>query len=339
MAEELNLKNTKNEILEAYHEVLQRLKDSNKPTKQDQKIVDEKKEILGVSAKETVDGIVKNLAELKLGLNKSVEDIEEKLLSSQKKFSTLQQAIEIQTKDLEEIYEIKVNANSLSALLIAQREKSAFFEKEMKDRQISLEQEIAQRKLVWKKEQEEFELSRKEQESNAKKVRQREEEEYLYQRDITRQKERDAYLAEKQGLENELSAKRVALEKEFSEREVKISAQEQELLTLREKAEKAPMDLQKAIQETEKSVTDHLKFKFDYETKLAQKETEGERKLYQQTISSLEAKVAGFELQLQQLSEKANQSNLQVQDIAVKAIEGASRQRFLLEKSAETVKA
>ena len=40
------------------------------------------------------------------------------------------------------------------------------------------------------------------------------------------------------------------------------------------------MELQKAIQETDKSVTERLKFKYDYETKLAQKEVEGDRKLY-----------------------------------------------------------
>lgn len=159
---------------------------------------------------------------------------------------------------------------------------------------------------------------------------------------MLRQKERDHYVAEKQSLENELTMKRIALEKEFAERETKIADQEQEFKVLKEKAEKFPVELQKAIQEKKKLVTEHLKFKYDYETRLAQKEVEGERKLYQQMIASLEAKVIHLETQANQLTDKTNQANLQVQDIAVKAIEGASRQRYMnnyQEKTLEQTKA
>jgi hypothetical protein len=341
MTDEISAKNTKNEILDAYHEVLQKFKEVKKVTKQEQRITEEKKEIVEIASKQTTDDIVKNLAELKLSLVKSLEEIEEKLLSNHKQLTTLQQAIQIQTKDLAEIHEIKVNADTLSALLVAQREKSTAFEKEMKDRQQSFDQEIIQKRVLWKKEQDEFELARKEQEAQAKKTRLREEEEYTYQRDLLRQKERDQYEAEKQSLEKELTIKRIGLEKEFEEREAKIASQEQEFKLLKEKAEKFPAELQKAVQETDKSVTERLKFKYDYETKLAQKEVEGEKKLYQQMIAALEAKVAHLEAQAKHLSDKTNQANLQVQDIAVKAIEGASRQRYMgnyVEKTLEQTK-
>ena len=56
-------------------------------------------------------------------------------------------------------------------------------------------------------------------------------------------------------------------------------------------------------------------------------------------ITALEGKVAHLEEQLKHLSDKTNQANLQVQDIAVKAIEGASRQRYIanfVEKSEQS---
>jgi hypothetical protein len=328
MTDDISTKNTKNEILDAYHEVLQRLKEAKKISKQEQRISEEKKEIIETASQQTTDDIVKNLAGLKLCLVKSVEEIEEKLLSNHKQLTILQQAIQIQTQDLAELHEIKVNAETLTALLLAQKEKSALFEKEMKDRQQSFDQEIIQKRALWKKEQEEFELHRKEQEVQGKKVRQREEDEYSYQRDLLRKKEQDQYEAEKQLLEQALIIKRVSLEKEFEEREERIALQEQEFKLMQEKTEKFPEELQKAIQETEKLLTERLKFKYDYETKLSQKEVEGERKLSQQMIMALEAKIAHLEKQAAQLSDKTNQANLQVQDIAVKAIEGASRQRY-----------
>lgn len=341
MTDEISAKNTKNEILDAYHDVLKKLKESKKINKQEQMAIEEKKEVVETASKSTTEEIVKNLAELKLALVKSLEEIEERLLTSHKKLVTLQQAIEIQTKELSDIHEIKINADTLTALLMAQKEKTDSFETGMKERQQTLEQEITQKRIQWKKEQDEFELAKKDHEAQTKKTRQREEEEYIYQRDLLRQKEKHQYESEKELLEKELTLQRISLEKDFEEREEKLITQEQEFKVLKEKAEKFPAELQKAIQETEKSVTERLKFKYDYESKLTQKEVEGERKLYQQMISALEAKVNQLETQVKHLADKTNQANLQVQDIAVKAIEGASHQRYIgsyLEKSMEQTK-
>jgi hypothetical protein len=133
---------------------------------------------------------------------------------------------------------------------------------------------------------------------------------------------------QQQALEKELADRRVLLEQEFAKREGNILAKEQELQSLRVQAEEAPKKLQQAIVDTEKSVTDRLRFKYDYEVKLAQKEVEGERKLSQQMITTLEAKIKQQEQQIKELTEKTNHAGLQVQQIAVKAIESTSGQRF-----------
>src|SRR3990167_6990804 len=99
--------------------------------------------------------------------------------------------------------------------------------------------------------------------------------------------------------------------KKVSKQEEKAIDDKKEIISTASKntteaAEKFPAELLRATQETEKNVTEKLKFKYD-----------------------LEAKVASLEMQIKQLTDKSNQANLQIQDIAVKAIEGASRQRYL----------
>jgi len=341
MTDEISAKNTKNEILEAYHEALDLLKAAKKTSKQEVKIIEERKETVLHAVTHSTDDIVKGIATLKLSLVRSLEDIEEQLLGSRKQLTNLQQAIEIQSKELTDLYEIKINADSLAALLHAQKEQTEAFNRDMKDRSVTFEQEMVQKRAAWKKEQDEFELSRKEYEQQTKKSHQREEDEYIYQRDLARQKECDQHSLEKEILEKELISKRVALEQEFAAREATIITQEQELHALKQQSEKFPEELQRALQDTTTAVTERLMFKFDYETKLAQKEVEGERKLFHQMIAALEAKVVQLESQVKHLSDKSNQANLQVQDIAVKAIEGASLQRFIPgynEKSSEQVK-
>ena len=174
-----------------------------------------------------------------------------------------------------------------------------------------------------------------------KKLRQREEEEYVYKRDLERKKEQDHYQTQKQLLEKELIDKKVLLEREFAERETTLLAQEQEFQSLKLQVEVFPSKLQKEIEDTEKSLTERLAFQYDYEAKLTQKEVEGERNLHQQMISALESKIAQHEKLIKELTEKANHAGMQVQEIAVKAIDGASRQRFYppyQEKLPESVK-
>ncbi len=328
MSEEITGKNTKNEILDAYTDLLKKMKETKKLSKQEEKVREDKKEIVTVAAKQTTNEIVRNLADLKLSLVNSLEDLEQKLLSEQKRLTTLQQAIDIQTKEIADIYEIKVNADTLTVLLLAQKEKTANFENEMREKRLILDQEMTQKRAVWKKEQEEFEMARKEHETQIKKMHKREEDDYIYNRDLLRQKERHQYEDEKLSLEKELVEKRISLEKEFAERKFAITEREEEFRLLKEKAEKFPEELQQAILNTENTITERLSFKFDYETKLAQKEVEGERKLYQQMIAALEAKVSQLESQVKHSAEKTNQANLQAQNIAVKAIESTSHQRY-----------
>ena len=212
MIEEISVKNTKNEILDAYHELLEKVKQTKKLNKQEEKVIADKKAIVEAATIDSPDEIVKGLASLKLTINKSLKDLEDQLLTENQKLITLQKAITIQKQELEELYEIKVNANTLAALLLAQKEKSANFEKDIKERTAIFEQEMQQKRASWKKEQEEFELITKEQENLTKKLKTREEEDYIYKRNLTRAKEQDCYLEQKQLLEKELTEKLLALE-------------------------------------------------------------------------------------------------------------------------------
>lgn len=165
---EINVKSTKNEILDAYHEVLQQLKEAKKVNKQDLKHEQEKQVIIEEAASHTTDGIVKNLADLKLSLVKSLEMLEHQLLNEHKKLVVLQQAIAVQRNELEALYEIKINTDTLAALLEAQKQQKDAFDKDIALRRQQFEEEITGKRLYWKQEQEATEAFRKEQEGEQK---------------------------------------------------------------------------------------------------------------------------------------------------------------------------
>ncbi|NLT21817.1 MAG: hypothetical protein GXX82_02090 [Syntrophorhabdus sp.] len=335
MTKTISEKNTKTEIIEAYNEVLAKLKEQKAVNQQAVKKETEVKESLKEASANSIDDIVRNLAGLKVQIVKTIDDLEEKMIAEYRKFSGLQQAATEEARILDELYGVQAEADSLAALVQAQKEKKASFEAQMEQTKASFDEDMSEKRQYWKKEQEEFDLAKKERDAQLKKDRLREEEEYSYNLQLARKKDADEYEATKTALEKELSTKKSALEKDWSEREAVLSSREEELSELRDKIAVFPKELEKAIKDTEKTVTERIEFKFKHEMQLIQKETEGEQKLHEQAVEALQSKIREQEELIRQLTQKADESVQQVQTIAVKAIEGASAQRIVTERVKE----
>jgi len=278
MTKTISEKNTKTEIIEAYNEVLAKLKERKAVNQQTVKKETEVKESLKEASANSIDDIVRNLAGLKVQIVKPIDDLEEKMIAEYRKFSGLQQAATEEARILDELYGVQAEADSLAALVQAQKEKKAAFEAQMEQTKTSFDEDMSEKRQYWKKEQEEFDLAKKERDAQLKKERLREEEEYSYNLQLARKKDADEYEAAKAALEKELSTKKSALEKDWSEREAMLSSREEEWSELRDKIAVFPKELEKAIKDTEKTVTERIEFKFKHEMQLTEKEMGGERK-------------------------------------------------------------
>ena len=336
MAKEVSPKANKSEILEAYNELLQKVQNQVAEPKKEKEKTDQK-EILKKATSVDVEGIVKGIGELKLSLSASLDKIEDALINELKKLTTLQDAIAIETKTIEDLYKINVNADSLTALLLAQKEKKENFEQEISSDREAFDTEMKEKNAIWQKEQKEFEIKKKEELELLKKQRIREEEEYNYNIQLTRKKEQDAYHEKMALLEKELVENKSNFEKEFGEREANITAKEAEFAELKKQAITFPSQLEKTITETEKSVSAKLQLQFKHEKEILVKDYESEKKLNEQIISSLEQKINEQTILVKQLTDKADESIKQVKEIAVKAIEGSSNIRVFRDKKEENI--
>lgn len=337
---EVSLKNTKNEILSAYEDLLKKVQE--KKTDEPKKVQEQQKQdaIVKNSAALSHEGIVKEVTNLKVSLSSTLDKLGESFVCEFRKFEELQQAIRIEKQQLEELYQLSACTDSLSAMLLAQKERKEQFEQEMASRKAELETkieaekerfeaEVAAQRSQWKKEQELHTAQAKEAQEEKKKVQVREEEEYQYNLKITRKKESDQYEEQKQKLEKELADKKAAFEREFAERETTIKEAEAELKELRAKNAAFPGELDKAVNAATLSVTEKLTAQFSFEKELKQKETEGELKLKDQIIETLSAKIKDMELTVKELSQKAVTAETSVKEIAIRAIESSSKPYFV----------
>ncbi len=333
MSLDISEKSKKNEILDAYYELLGKVSSTKSVSNQEEKQKKDNEEVVMRAASFDTEYIVNNLAKTKLDIVQGLGTLEKKLTEEYGRLNDLQAAISIETNNLKEVHEINKNADSLAALLLAQKEYKNRFDTEMMQKKENLEEEINYKKNFWKNEQELYEKDKKELELRVKKERTREEEEYRYTITMERKKDRDSYESQKNTLDKELQDRALHFEKDYAERIAAIVTQEEEIKLLRINVEKFPKELEAATKNIEKTTRESIERDYRYKMDLIAKESDGERKLADQMIVSLQNKITEHDALIRQLTVKADAAGQQVQSIAMKALESSGSRIYGIEES------
>lgn len=329
MEKKVTPSSTKNEILNAYNQLLDKIQES----KQDSPKNEQEKKIKDATVVEAADlsdeKIIEQISSLKLTLNTTLDKIEDDLIVEFQRLLKIREAISIEDQRLKDFYQINAGADSLATILAVQKEKKEEFEQEMALRKREFEEEFKTQKLDRDKEVKLWEEKRKETEELLKKQRSREEEEYKYNLQLARKKDQDLYEQKKAKLEKELIEKKEIFETEISAREQVVAAAEKELAELRLKAEQYPATLEKAVDAAVKETTARLEKEHKYDKQLVLKDHEGEMKLKNQQVESLLARIKDLEVQVKQAYNKAEIAENNTKEITIKAIQSSGQIKII----------
>ena len=327
----LSMTSTKQEMMEAYQGVLKLLEEKREAELRPEKKVEERKakEVVKVADSLSSESVVQEISGLKIEIGKVLTGIGDKLEEEVNKFKSIQNAIELKGKELQELYEIEKTAMSLAALIEAQNQKRQQFETEMAARKEELDEEIQTRRAEWAKEKEEYEAQIKERDAAEKKKRDRDKEEYEYGFKRQQQIARDKFEDEKAKLEKEILITRERLEGELSGREKIIAAKEEELNELRKKVALLPKELEAAVGKAVKETTERLNLEARNREELLKRESSGEKNVLTTRIESLEKTVKDQGTQIAGLTQLLEKANQKVQEIAVKALESSAAAKSL----------
>ena len=140
----LTMSNTKKEMLEAYKIVKDRLLAKEKELLNVQKRLKEmeKKVAIATAESEAEQNPLKRLHDLKETFNRELTMLSERYEKELETFKKIQEAIRAKKEELNTLYEIETAASDLAALIEAQHLKKEQFDKEMKDRRDSFEEEM-----------------------------------------------------------------------------------------------------------------------------------------------------------------------------------------------------
>jgi len=273
-----------------------------------------RKEVQGLS----VDAVVGEISNLGLQVSKSLAALSDQLTQEVHRLTTVREAVALEQKDLERLHKIDVAATALDQLV-----------QDYDRRREQLEAEITAKRAAWDEELKRTERERKEQAELLAKQRQRETEEYEYRKMLERKKAQDKYDEEVKLQERANKEKQEALEKSWREREAALKASEEELQRLRKESAELPARLK---QESEKAAAEAARAaeqKFEQRILLLSKDGEAEKRVAELHIKALEESLSRQSAQTAALEKQLEEAKRQVQDIAVKAIEGASGAKAL----------
>lgn len=266
----------------------------------------------------TPESIVQKVSSLGIEVSKNLSELSSKLVAEANLLTSLREAVAWEKKEIERLHKIDIAASSLDHLI-----------EEYGQKKQALETEITQARSQWAHEEEQRTREQKEFDENLKKQRQREKEEYEYQKSNDRKKEADAYQETERLQERNNKEKQEILEKSWQSREAALKEREEELNRLRKEVAEFPEQIKKETQKIIAETIKTLESKHSQQYLILQKDAESERRLSELKIKSLEETVARQMSQIDNLGQRLEEAKKQVQDIAVKAIEGASGAKAL----------
>lgn len=259
------------------------------------------------------DDVIRKFADLNIEVAKTLTTLSEKIVVEVQILGKLRQAAELEKKEIERLHRIDVAQTALDQLIEDYHTKNEEFRQELAQQQAEMEEEAQQKQAIAQEEEEALAKSRK-----------REAEEYEYKKNLERKKTQDKYEEEIRLRDKQNKEKQEALEKSWQQRESSLKTQEEELATLRKTVQEYPARIQKEIDKAVAEAILRTEEKLAHEIELLKRDNDSERRIAELKIKTLEDSLLRQMAQVSSMQGQMEEAKKQVQDIAVKAIEGAS---------------
>ena len=335
MSKRVSDRNTKAEILEAYQELskeknalqAQVKKQNSNPNLIQQTATEDIKPMIATPSikKPKMQQTIDNLLLLQAGFGGAISELSEQLTSEAIQLGELRQAVTNERQQLEELHNLDtVEDDTLETLVKRYEDNAKTFGEELTRQRETLEQEILEQQKSWQKEQEEHQRTVKERNETYKKSRQRDQESYDYNLKLQRDIDIDNYEQNKKSLYKELEESQQEQEKQWSEREKTISEREKFYAEVKAKVDEFSQKLEDTIKRGKDNGRNIGNYQAKIKADLLAKEVEGQKQYYELRVKSLMETIQSQDARLQTLSKQLDSALKQVQDLAVKAIEGAS---------------
>jgi len=341
MTKKINTKSTKQEIMEAYEELNALYREletklANMPIPTPApKRVEPAKLVQPVSEAKPkppsegniqarMEAVIGALNELGEKFNAALSQLSTNLLVEATRLKEVCTQVDEESQRLAGLYNLTIEEDTLSLLLKQYADTEKDYAETLKQQQETLEKAFTEKRQTWQQKKEETEQKWREQETTEKKTRERENTEYQYTVQLQRGVANEEYTTQYKQQQHSLKMVAEERQKAWAEREKTLSEREQQFKEFKEKVEQFPKELETAIKRAKEEGAGIARHQAKIKADFIAKEIAGEEEIYRLKVTGLESEVAKQAEQVDKLSKQLEAALKQTQELAVKAIEGAS---------------
>jgi hypothetical protein len=341
MASKPTDKNTKAEILAAYNDLAaekkaaeDRLKTLQKqatqtatiepPTNNNQKPEPKVNNMSNAATKDRIDRTISSLEDIQLGFGASIGELSEKLTTEAAKLTEIRDRVAQETSELKTLHTLDVTEDSCDELLERYQTSAKTFDRELKERQEAADLEIETQTKTWQKEREQQQINERERQETDRKNTQREGQEYKYNLDLERKLDREQWEQQQTTLDRELAEAKEVQEKAWELKEKELAEREKKYHEVKDKAAGLTQELETAVKKAKEEGKGIANSQAKIKADLYAKDVEGQQRFFESRIDSLQQTIDSQSSRIDTLSKQLEAALKQVQDLAVKAIEGSA---------------
>jgi hypothetical protein len=325
-------KSTKAEILTAYNQIAEEKKSLESQIRTIQKqptatvtIKEEPKAIVSTTpTKDQLNYTITSLDSLQLGFGTAVSELSEKLTTEAAKLAEIREGVAVEIANLQTLHNLEVSEDTFEELIVSYETSAKAFSEELRQRKEAYQEEVQTQTKTWTKEQEQHGITSKERIELDRKTSQREVQEYKYNLDLQRKIDREQHEQSQSTLYQELAETKETQEKAWNQREQTLAEREKQFHEAKEKVAAFVQDKEIAIKKAKEEGKGIATYQAKIKSDLYGKEVEGQKRFYDGRIESLENTITNQGERLNGLSKQLEAALKQVQDLAVKAIEGSA---------------
>ncbi|WP_069469706.1 hypothetical protein [Candidatus Marithrix sp. Canyon 246] len=321
MTKKVSIRNTKTEIIEAYQDLETAYKDLQK-----KKIPKNTTTPPKATPPVAMTTVIQSLGQLSKQFNTALSQLSSNLLIEASQLTEVSTKVETENRHLETLYDLKITDQSLNDLLKQYTENAEQYQQTLQQQGETSEKAWTEKNQTWQTEIEATKQHLKEEEAAYHKHQHRNEQEYKYDLSLQRDTSEEKYQKQQQQLQQVIAEAEQQRQQVWKQRETALAERERQFKDNQTKVETFPKDLEAAIKKAKDQGIGIARNQTKIKTDLAAKEFAGEEQIYQLQIQALETQAAEQTTQLNKLSKQLEATQKQAQELAVKAIEGASSQ-------------
>lgn len=284
-----------------------------------------REEVLSLASVASTQGVVQHLSGIGLQMQSTLDDVKNLMVSTVQELDAMTEAKKAMEQELEWLHGKEIISASLKTMLE---------EYDAQKQRITLELDAERAKASATVDQlTRIEETYKEELATA---REREKEQYEYARTQARRKLDDDFTAQHNQRVKALAEHEETLKKGWLEREIALQTHEQNALDLHKKVEAFPAELEAAKKAAEAATAKSLHGEYGHKIAITEANNKAALGLSEQTIKSLQTKIADQDLVIKALQDKLDRAESRVETIAKSALDSASG-RHALEAAQSTM--